>query len=197
MESQKHIKRPESAQPIPPHAKCVFKGIIFEVYQWEQAMYDGSVRTFEKAKRPDTVIIFPVLPDGRILLTEQEQPGKTQTYLGATGGRVDAGEDVLEAALRELREESGYEAAELVLWDAQQPLTKLDWAVYTFIAKGLTKVGNPELDGGEKITEKPVTFDEMLDIAADSRFLEKEVATQMIQAKNDLAKREELRKLFS
>ena len=68
------IKRPVSNQPIPKHAKRVFKGVIFDVYQWKQKMYDGSFKTFEKIKRPDTVIVFPVLDNGKILLTKQSQP---------------------------------------------------------------------------------------------------------------------------
>jgi ADP-ribose pyrophosphatase len=91
------IERPKSKQPIPENAKKVFEGIIFDTYQWQQEMYDGTKKTFEKLKRPDTVIVFPVLPDGKIILTEQEQPGK-EPFIGATGGMVDDGEEILEAA---------------------------------------------------------------------------------------------------
>src|SRR6187551_1248303 len=140
-----NIQRPISKQPIPDHAQKVFKGQVFDVYQWEQEQYDGSKRTFEKVKRPDTVIVFPVLPNGKILLTEQEQPGK-DPFIAATGGRVDEGEDILTAAKRELLEESGYEAEEFILWDAQHPQSKIDWVVYTFIAKGLKKVADLHLD---------------------------------------------------
>jgi 8-oxo-dGTP pyrophosphatase MutT (NUDIX family) len=42
-----------------------------------------------------------VLPDGRIILTEQEQPGK-EPFIAACGGRVDEGEEILTAAKREL-----------------------------------------------------------------------------------------------
>jgi hypothetical protein len=134
-----NIQRPKSKQPIPDYAKRVFKGVIFDVYQWEQEMYDGTKATFEKLKRPDTVVVFPVLPDGRILLTEQEQPGK-EPFIGATGGRVDEGEEILAAAKRELLEESGYEAEKYTLWHAAQPASKIEWAVYLFIAKGLKKL---------------------------------------------------------
>src|SRR3989344_9504870 len=113
-----NIQRPKSKQPMPDNAKRVFKGVIFDVYQWEQEMFDGSKATFEKLKRPDTVVIFGVLPDGKIILTEQEQPSK-EPFIGATGGRVDEGEEILAAAKRELLEESGYEAEEFILWDAQ------------------------------------------------------------------------------
>ena len=157
------INRPKSKQPIPDNAKKVFDGVLFDVYQWEQELFDGTKTVFEKLKRPDTVVVFPVLDDGKIILTEQEQPGK-EPFIGAAGGRVDEGEGILEAAERELLEETGYEASEFVLWDAQHPTSKIDWVVYTFIAKGLKKIADLNLDAGEKITLKPVNFDEFVDI---------------------------------
>ncbi len=192
------IKRPLSNQPIPPHAKRVFKGAIFDVYQWEQKMYDGSTAIFEKLKRPDTVVVFAVLPDGKILLTEQEQPGKAP-FIGATGGRVDEGEDILAAAKRELLEESGYEASEFSLLDARHPVSKIDWVIYTFIAKGLKKVADMDLDAGEKIKLLPVTFDQFSDLiinSQDDKFSDKELAERFFKAKLDPAKMKELKELF-
>lgn len=191
-----HIQKPQSKQPIPDHAQRVFKGVIFDVYQWEQELYDGKKVTFEKLKRPDTVVIFPVLDDGRILLTEQEQPGK-DPFIAATGGRVDEGEEILDAAKRELREESGYEASELILWKTYQPASKMDWTVFVFVAKGLKKVGDMDLDGGEKITLKPVTFDELLRIGTGPEFSETEVVTDFYEAMLSSEKRDELKKLLS
>lgn len=191
------IKRPQSKQPIPDHAKLVFKGKLFDTYQWEQEMFDGSTETFEKLKRPDTVVVFPVLDDGRIILTEQEQPGKAP-FMGATGGRVDEGEDILTAAKRELLEESGYEAEEFILWDSQHPTSKIEWVVYTFIAKGLKKVADLHLDAGEKIKLKPVTFEELTEIATNrhDKFYEKEVIIKFFEAKLNPEKMKELRELF-
>ncbi len=191
-----NIERPKSNQPLPAHATCVFKGAIFDVYQWEQEMYDGSKAIFEKLKRPDTVVVFPILPDGRILLTEQEQPGKAP-FIGATGGRVDEGEDIEAAARRELLEESGYEADELILWDAQQPLSKIEWAVYTFVARGLRKVADLDLDPGEKIKLKPTTLDELIELAQKGYFVEKEVVIKLLEAKLYPKKKVSLEKLFS
>ncbi len=192
------IKRPKANQEIPDHAKRVFKGILFDTYQWEEDMYDGTKRTFEKVKRPDTVVVFPVLPDGKIILTEQEQPGKSEPFIGATGGRVDEGEDILTAAKRELLEESGYEAEEYVLWDSQHPVGKVDWVVYTFVAKGLKKVAEMDLDGGEKIKLLPMTLDELIDTATDEKvyFAEKEVIIKFLEAKLDPKKKKELEDLF-
>src|SRR3990167_6802081 len=192
-----NIQRPVSKQPIPENAKKVFKGVLFDTYQWEQEMFNGTKTTFEKLKRPDTVVVFPVLPDGKIILTEQEQPGK-KPFIGATGGRVDEGEDTLTAAKRELLEESGYEAEEFILWDSQHPISKIDWVVYTFIAKGLKKVTDLHLDAGEKIKLKPSTLDELIEIATKDHqdFYKKEVIAKFFEAKLDPKKMVELKELF-
>ncbi|MES2224229.1 MAG: NUDIX hydrolase [Patescibacteria group bacterium] len=191
-----NIERPKSKQPIPNDAKKVFKGVLFDVYQWEQELFDGTKKTFEKIKRPDTVVVFAVLDDGKILLTKQEQPGK-DSFIGGTGGRVDDGEDALSAAKRELLEESGYEADEFILWNAQHPQSKIDRVVYTFVAKGLKKVADLDLDGGEKINGIPVNFDEFLEIATtDPTFIEKEMIPEFFEAKLNSAKKAELLELF-
>ena len=48
-------------------------------------------------------------------------------------------------------EETGYEAQEYVLWKSLQPVSKIEWAVYVFVARGLKKVSDLHLDAGEKI----------------------------------------------
>lgn len=42
---------------------------------------------------------------------------------------------MFDAAKRELLEETGYEASEWFLYDAVQPASKIEWAVYTLKAK--------------------------------------------------------------
>ncbi len=191
-----NITRPQSSQPTPDHAKLVFKGKIFDTYQWEQKMYDGTKKIFEKLKRPDTVVIFPVLDDGSILITEQEQPGK-DTFIGGCGGRVEEGEDILVAAKRECLEETGYEASEWILWKAEHPASKIDWAIYVFVAKRCKKTSEQNLDGGEKIKLKSVTFDEFLQIGRDKKFMEKEIIGDLYEALLDIEKYKELKKLFA
>lgn len=190
------IKKPVSRQPLPEHAHQVFSGKIFDVFQWDQKMYDGTTQVFEKARRVDAAVVLPVLDDGTIILLEQEQPGKAR-YLSTCGGRIDPGEDPLTAVQRELREETGYEAKEYFLWRAINPSSKIDYTVYYFIAKGCAQVTESEFDGGEKITIKPVTFDEFIKIVREKRFMEKELVADIYEALLDKDKYSELQKLFS
>lgn len=64
---------------IPLNARRVFKGIIFDVYQWEQKMFDGSFKTFEMLKRLNTVEIIAI-QNNKILLSKQSQPNKENFY---------------------------------------------------------------------------------------------------------------------
>ena len=190
------IIRPISKQPIPSDATKVFTGAVFDVWQWQQKLYDGTSTTFEKLTRPDTVVVFPILPDGTIALTKQRQPGK-DTFIGGAGGRVEAGEDPLSAAKRELLEETGYEAKEFILWRAEHPTSKIDWVVYIFIAKGVTQVTQQALDGGEEIRLTPVTLDEFIDMSHNPLFAEKEIIRDLLEAKYVPEKREALKKLLA
>ncbi|NTV31045.1 NUDIX hydrolase [candidate division WWE3 bacterium] len=190
------ITPPPSQQPLPPQAKKVFSGIMFDVYQWEQPQFDGSIKVFEKIKRPDTVVVFPVMADGKIMLTRQRQPGK-QEYIAGVGGRVDAGEDILQAVKRELLEETGYSADTFTLWNAQQPFSKIEWSVYTFIAKNLTKIAEPTLDPGEDITIMPVSFDEFITIATQPDFSEKEIVPLLYEARLNESAYASLKQLFA
>lgn len=178
------IDRPESDQPIPDKASKVFEGVIFDVWQWEQEMYDGSKATFEKLRRPDSVNVLPITDEGKIVVTQQEQPG-TKPFWGNAGGVIDPGETALEAGKRELLEEAGMKAGKWHLLDATQLSSVIDWVVYTFVAHDLKVVGRPNLDAGEKIKLAELSFPEYLDLVARDDFRDKEVALMFLAAKQN------------
>ncbi len=138
----------------------VFKGEIFEVWQWEQKMFDGITRTFEKLKRTDSADAIAVVGDS-ILIEEQEQPHRP-LFTCIPGGRCDEGEDALSAAKRELLEETGYASDDWVPFRERIPYNSMVWTIYTFIARDCKFVKEPHLDAGEKIAVKLVSFDEFL-----------------------------------
>ena len=189
------IKRPQSRQTIPSHAKQVFKGIIFEAWQWQQPMFDGPAQTFEKLKRSDTVNVIPVTSQGKIVLGRQNQPGVGQ-FVGVFGGRIDDGENPEQAARRELLEETGMEAVKLILWDSGQLYEKIDWAYYTFIAKDCQKVKDPHLDAGEKIETFEVSFDQFVELAAQENFRDTEISLKLFRLSQNKAKFQALRNLI-
>ncbi len=63
---------------------------------------------------PDFVNVLAVTEGGEFLCFRQTKYGVNGTSLAAVGGYVEPGEDPLDAAKRELLEETGYEASEWV-----------------------------------------------------------------------------------
>lgn len=155
---------PKNAVLVPEDAARVFSGIIFDVYHWEQQMFDGTKQTFELLKRPDTVVVIGVVGDSLVAIRE-DQPNKFGTY-GFPSGRVEVSDiDQAAAARREMLEETGYSFETLKLVEVKQPFSKIDWVVATFIATGATKHESSADTAGEKITVELLSFDEVRALA--------------------------------
>ncbi len=180
--------------PIPAHAQMVFKGKIFEVWHWEQKLFDGTTATFERLKRPNTAQVIPVVGD-KILIVDQEQPD-TKRFTTIPGGRCDENEDPLVAAKRELLEETGYASDDWKLFREENPVGKMEWTIYTYVARDCRKVQEPQLDAGEKMSERLITFDEFIQLGSSADFYDKELDLELSRAQFDAAKRDELHALL-
>lgn len=183
---------------IPQKAKLVFKGKIFDTYQWEQELYDGSIATFEALKRPDTIQIIPTVVDpstgsGKIFMAREEQPNKPLSD-SLLGGRIEEGEEALVAAKRELLEESGMESDDWELIKTFVNEGKIDWNVYLFVARNCRKVAEPNLDPGEKIEVKVVNFEEFLEVVSSEKFWGRDIANHILRLRLDQEKLEEFKK---
>ena len=157
---------PQDSVLIPDSAERVFEGMIFDVYQWQQTMFDGSSETFEMLKRPDTVTAICVV-DGKILIIDDEQP-HTGSRKSFPGGRVDASDrSAEEAAKREVLEETGYSFANWRLVNVRQPYTKIEWFVSVFLAWDVSGKQESTPDIGEKITLHTYSLDELKVLVAN------------------------------
>ena len=168
---------------FPKSARRVFKGEIYEVWQWPQKMFDGSVATFEMLRRPDTAVIIPVVGD-KILILHQSQPNKPN-FLSLAGGRIEPGEKPLNGAKRELLEETGYVSRDWKSWLKVNPVGKIVWTVYVYIARDCLYWQPQSLDPGEKIAVKLISYDEFLRLADNPGFYERELIGYMLRARYD------------
>lgn len=152
---------PKNARFIPKEAKLVFKGVIFDVYQWQQEMFDGSFETFEMLKRPDSVRVLAIHGD-KIVTIHEEQPSGIVRPVGIPQGRVDPSDASPHAAIqRELKEETGLEFANWQLLQVYQPEPKIEWFSYAYVAQNKVNQVEPIQDGGEKITLGLSDFEEV------------------------------------
>ena len=120
---------------------------------------------------PEYVHIVPVHDDGRMVLVSQYRyPGRA-TCVEFPGGVVDARESPLDAAPRELLEETGFHARD---WQPvasffANPARQTN-RVHVFLARGLTRVSTQQLDDSEDIVCSDASTDEVTAMIKDGRF---------------------------
>lgn len=127
----------------------VYDGALLKVRRDRVRLPDGNESVREYIRHPGAVVILAVLPDGSLLLERQYRYPLRRTFLELPAGKIDAGEDVLECARRELREETGYEAAQWQHLGVMHPcIGYSDEQIQIFAARELVHVGRA-LDDGE------------------------------------------------
>jgi ADP-ribose pyrophosphatase len=174
---------PQPDHQIPSQAKRVFKGIAFEVWQWEQKMFDGTTAMFERVKAQDSVQVIAAV-EGKILLQDQEQPHREGKFQSLPGGRCEWDEDPVVCAKREFLEETGYSSDNWTLFLKISPMGRMAWTIYTFIARDCRKIAEPHLDAGERIENRLIGFEELLKLDNEPRF--RSLGPTLIRANYDL-----------
>jgi ADP-ribose pyrophosphatase len=157
------------------HSEKVFGGVRWDIYQWQQKMFDGSTETFELAKRDDTVIIIPLIDEDHILAVSERQPHWDKDGLVLVAGMVHKEEDIELAARRELEEETGYIFKDFYLVDVDYPTPGVEWGTYTYIATNLVGQKEKSLDAGEQNSIVILSMDELIKNVRSQSFLFKPV----------------------
>ncbi len=140
----------------------IYAGKVMALRADEVVMPGGREARREIIEHPGAVAVAALDPDDRIMMIYQYRHALGRRLWEMPAGLLDvAGEDPLETARRELREEAGLEAAEwAVLLDVAPSPGFSDEAVRVYLAHGLTEVGRPDLDDDEEadLTTRWVTL---------------------------------------
>jgi 8-oxo-dGTP pyrophosphatase MutT (NUDIX family) len=119
---------------------------------------------------PDWVNVVAITEPGNVVLIEQFRHGTQAVTLEIPGGVVDPGETPARAAARELLEETGYEAEEVILLGSVRPNPAfLNNTCYTFLARDARRVQEQSLDEGEDITILEAPMSDIPGLIADGR----------------------------
>lgn len=132
------------------HTDKVFSGGFLQVYRARVGLPNGAESYREFITHPGAVVILAFLPNGDLLFERQFRYPLQRVFLELPAGKIDAGEDPLHTAQRELLEETGYVAARWAHLGVLHPcIGYSDERIEIFAAYGLTQQAGQTLDANE------------------------------------------------
>jgi ADP-ribose pyrophosphatase len=113
----------------------------------------GEEHDFYVIDFPNWVQIVPITPEDQVVMIKQYRHGCGRIFLELPGGLIDEDDPSPQGtAMRELLEETGYRAKDLVLLARTYPQPAvLNHCGFTYVAKGVERVADPVLDAAEDI----------------------------------------------
>ncbi|MDR2403631.1 MAG: NUDIX hydrolase [Spirochaetaceae bacterium] len=144
----------------------IFKTKVFTVRENRSRSPTGESGTFTILDAPDWAIVIPVLEkagERRFVMVRQWRHGSETLSLEFPGGVFEKGEEPSEAAARELREETAYQAGRIRKLAEMSPNPAIMAnRVHFFLAGDLHYTGNQELDADEYMDVVLVSPEEVL-----------------------------------
>lgn len=131
----------------------------------------GAAHSFFVLESPDWVNVVALTPENQVVMIHQFRHGTERVTLEIPGGMVDPHEnDPAEAIRRELLEETGYAAEEIIHIGTVDPNPAfLDNRCYTYLALNARWQQAPAFDGAEDIAVELVPIEEIAGMVGNGR----------------------------
>ncbi len=146
------------------NSKKLFKGLFFEVTHDTVELPDGKTASREYIIHHGAVAIIAITDDNNIVIERQYRHPVRQIMLEIPAGKLEVGENPLEAAKRELAEETGFTAKSWTELGTCLPCIGYSSEKITYYVAKELKPGSSNLDEGEFLETLTMPFDEFLDM---------------------------------
>ena len=127
----------------------IYSGKIVHLYRDTVRLPNGSRAIREVMRHPGAAAVVPLTQEENVILVRQYRYPFARVMLEIPAGKLDAGEDPLVCAKRELLEETGLDARELVSLGVYYPsVAVMDEVIHLYLARDFTE-GETNLDEDE------------------------------------------------
>jgi len=170
-------------------ASKVFRGTRIDVHAFQLTGREGKSIQKEVVVHPGAVVILPILDREHLIMIRNERFAVGKTLWELPAGTLEKNEAPLKTAMRELIEETGYEAKQM------EHLTTFyttpgfsNEVMYAYVATDLSFVGQ-DLDETEQIVTEIVTWKKALEMAKDGTIADGKTLTTLLFYHTFMAKK--------
>ena len=165
----------------------VLKGHFLHAFRDKVRLPNGDTTIREYVIHPGAVMIIALLDDGRLVMERQYRYPVKQVMIEFPAGKLDAGEDRLACAQRELLEETGYRAKEWAHAGVLHPVISYSTEfIDIWFARDLS-LGERRLDEGEFLDVFTASFDELLAWSREGKLTDAKTLTGLLWLQNHLS----------
>jgi ADP-ribose pyrophosphatase len=162
----------------------LFRGSFLLALRDQVRLPDGSLASREYVRHPGAVVVVAQLPDGRYVMVRQWRHPLGRVFAEFPAGKLDAGEEPLACAKRELQEETGYRAQR---WAYAGPIhlaiAYSTEVIHLFFADDLQS-GPRQLDEGEFLDVCAASLEQLLQWARDGELTDAKTLFCLLWAQN-------------
>ena len=162
--------------------RTAYEGKVLEVGIDRLELPDGGITELEVIRHSGASVVVPVTDGGDVLLVLQFRYATGGWLLEVPAGKLAPGEEPEACARRELEEETGWRATELVplgsIWSSPG---FTDERLHLFLARGL-EPGTQALEEAELLTVEGVALGEAVEMARDGRITDGKTVCALLRA---------------
>jgi ADP-ribose pyrophosphatase len=165
-------------------SELIFDGTVVHLYRDTVTLPDGSEGVRELAKHVGAVCIIPITDNCEVVLEKQYRYAVNETLIEIPAGKLDsADEDPLEAALRELREETGITPREITYMGVYYGSPAImGEKIHMYMARGLS-YGKNDLDDDEFLEVFSLPLDEAVEMTLRGEITDGKTQAALLRAK--------------
>ena len=165
-------------------SELIFDGVVVHLYRDTVTLPDGKESVREYVKHLGAVCVVPITDHGEVILERQYRYAVGETLIEIPAGKLDyAGENVREAALRELREETGAIPTELIdMGNYYGSPAIMGEKIRMFMARGLT-FGENDLDKDEFLEVFSLPLDDAVEMVLRGEISDGKTQAALLRAK--------------
>ncbi len=162
-------------------SEYIFDGNLLQVYSDTVALPNGSTSTREYIKHQGAVAVVPVTEDNEIIAVRQYRYPIGRVTIEIPAGKLDRGEEPLEAAKRELSEETGVESADIEYIGGLYPsVAYTDELIHMYVAKNL-KYGEMHTDEDEFLDVVKIKIDKFVEMILSGEIMDSKTQAAVLK----------------